>query len=227
MSKFWIAPSILSADFARLGKDVQKVLSAGCDIIHFDVMDNHYVPNLTFGPYVLDCLKKYNICAPIDVHLMIKPVDNLIPVFAKAGASIITFHPESSYHVDATLNLIKYHGCKCGLVFNPTTSLDILNYVINKLDVIVLMGVNPGFSGQKFIPSVLKKIVLVKKLINNHSPSTLIEVDGGINIDNIKNIADAGANIFVMGSTIFGSKNYKKIVKKIKCKLNLFNNIQK
>jgi len=212
MQKFMIAPSILSADFARLGEEVDAVLKADADIIHFDVMDNHYVPNLTFGPMICEALRKYGIKAPIDVHLMTKPVDNLIIEFAKAGATYITFHPEASLHVDRSLQLIRNHGCKAGLALNPATSINHLEYIWEKLDLILLMSVNPGFGGQKFIPSVLHKISEVRNLINNnHTP--LIEVDGGINLDNLEKIAAAGADIFVMGSAIFNHPGkYKNII---------------
>ncbi|CAL4324135.1 ribulose-phosphate 3-epimerase [Buchnera aphidicola] len=219
MQKIFIAPSILSADFSRLGKDVNNVLKAGGDIIHFDVMDNCYVPNLTFGPLVLESLKKYKICAPIDVHLMVRSVDNLIPIFAKLGVEFISFHPETSNHIDRTLSLIQKYGCKCGLVLNPATPLNILDYVMDKLDLIVLMSVNPGFGNQKFIPSILDKIKEVRIRINKFFPNILLEVDGGINIENVTEVVRAGANILVMGSAIFHSKNYKHTITMIRNKL--------
>jgi ribulose-phosphate 3-epimerase len=219
MSKALIAPSILSADFARLGEEVESVLKAGADIIHFDVMDNHYVPNLTFGPMICEALRKYGISAPIDVHLMTKPVDGLIASFAKAGATYITFHPEASLHVDRSLQLIRDHGCKAGLAFNPATPLDCLEYVWEKLDLILLMSVNPGFGGQKLIPRVLSKISEVRALIDseNSKHQPLLEVDGGINLDNFGKVARAGADIFVVGSAIFNHKGqYKDIIGKMR-----------
>lgn len=220
MKNFFIAPSILSADCSKLGQDVEDVLRAGGDIIHFDVMDNHYVPNLTFGPMVLKSLRKYGIQAPIDVHLMVKCVDNLIPLFAKAGADFITFHPESSKNIIGTLSLIKQYGCKAGLAINPNTSLTILSDFMDHLDIILLMGVMPGFSGQKFILPVLRKIYHVRKKINEMSSKILLEVDGGINLNNIADVACAGADIFVIGSFIFQSNNYKYTIDMIKNKLN-------
>jgi ribulose-phosphate 3-epimerase len=208
MKDFLIAPSILSADFARLGDEVNAVLEAGADVIHFDVMDNHYVPNLTIGPMVCSALRKHNITAPIDVHLMVSPVDQLILDFAKAGASYISFHPEATMHVDRSLQLIRDQGCKAGLVFNPGTPIGCLEYLMDKIDVILLMSVNPGFGGQKFIPSTLKKLQQVRKLIDDSGQSIRLEVDGGVNIDNIAKIAKAGADMFVAGSAIFGSKDY-------------------
>jgi len=205
---FIIAPSILSADFARLGEEVQAVLDAGSDWVHFDVMDNHYVPNLSFGPLVCQALRNYGIKAPIDVHLMVKPVDSLIPEFAKSGASMITFHPEASEHVDRTLQLIKDHGCQCGLALNPATPLTHLEYVIEKLDMILLMSVNPGFGGQAFIPTVLEKAVLTKDLIEQINPNIRLEIDGGVNPQNIAEIAKAGVDTFVMGSALFHSDDY-------------------
>ncbi|EKE01486.1 MAG: hypothetical protein ACD_21C00122G0017 [uncultured bacterium] len=208
MQKAIIAPSILSADFSRLGAEVEAVLKAGADIIHFDVMDNHYVPNLTFGPIVCEALRKYGIKAPIDVHLMTKPVDKLIVDFAKAGATYITFHPEASEHIDRSLQLIIDNGCKAGLALNPATPINYLEHAWEKLSLILLMSVNPGFGGQKFIESVLPKICKVREFINdkivaNHHEAPLLEVDGGVNLDNIQKVAAAGADIFVMGSAIF------------------------
>lgn len=200
-----IAPSILSADFAKLGQEVNNVLASGADIVHFDVMDNHYVPNLTIGPLVCEALIKHGITAPIDVHLMVKPVDRLIPDFANAGASYITFHPEGSEHVDRSLQLIHDNGCKSGLVFNPATPLDVLKYVMDKVDMILLMSVNPGFGGQSFIPSTLDKLREVRKLIDDSGRDIRLEVDGGVKVDNIAEIAAAGADTFVAGSAIFGA----------------------
>ncbi len=208
----WIAPSILSADFTRLGEEVENVLKAGGDVVHFDVMDNHYVPNLTFGPMVLEALRKYGITAPIDVHLMIKPVDRIIPDFAKAGATYITFHPEASEHVDRTLQLIQDHGCKAGLVFNPATPLDYLDWAIERVDMILLMSVNPGFGGQSFIPYVLRKIDRVRSMIDSSGRPIRLEVDGGIKVDNIAKVAAAGADTFVAGSAIFGQPNYRAVI---------------
>ncbi|GAA0482885.1 MULTISPECIES: ribulose-phosphate 3-epimerase [Tatumella] len=212
MKDYLIAPSILSADFARLGEDTAKVLAAGGDVVHFDVMDNHYVPNLTMGPMVLKALRDYGISAPIDVHLMVSPVDSLIPQFANAGASYITFHPEATLHVDRTLQLIKEHGCKAGLVFNPATPLSYLDYVMDKLDVILLMSVNPGFGGQSFLPSTLNKLREVRQRIDHSGFDIRLEVDGGVKVDNIGQIAAAGADMFVAGSAIFGHPDYKKII---------------
>ena len=204
----WIAPSILSADFARLGEEVRNVLAAGADVVHFDVMDNHYVPNLTIGPLVCEALRRHGITAPIDVHLMVKPVDRIIPDFAKAGASYITFHPEASEHIDRTLGLIRESGCKSGLVFNPATPLHYLDYVLDKVDMVLLMSVNPGFGGQSFIPSTLPKIAEVRKIIDRSGRDIRLEVDGGIKVDNIGAVAAAGADTFVAGSAIFNAKDY-------------------
>jgi len=208
MNAPWIAPSILSADFARLGAEVDNVLAAGADIVHFDVMDNHYVPNLTIGPLVCAALRKHGVKAPIDVHLMIKPVDALVPDFAKAGATYITFHPEASEHIDRTISLIREHGCKPGLVFNPATPLDYLDYTLEKLDMVLLMSVNPGFGGQAFIPGVLPKVTEVRRRVAALGRDIRIEVDGGIKADNIAAVARAGADTFVAGSAIFNSPDY-------------------
>ena len=207
-----IAPSILSADFARLGEDVRAVLDAGADIVHFDVMDNHFVPNLTIGPLVCDALRSHGIEAPIDVHLMVEPVDRIIPDFAKAGATYITFHPEASRHVDRTLGLIRDEGCKAGLVFNPATPLDWLDHVIDKVDMILLMSVNPGFGGQAFIPSALDKLRAAKERIDAAGGEVRLEIDGGVKVDNIGEIAAAGADTFVAGSAIFGSPDYAETI---------------
>ena len=203
-----IAPSILSADFARLGADVKAVLDAGADMVHFDVMDNHFVPNLTIGPMICDALRNFGIEAPIDVHLMVEPVDRIIPDFAKSGASYITFHPEASRHVDRSLGLIREQGCKAGLVFNPATPLDWLEYVLDKVDMVLLMSVNPGFGGQKFIPSTLQKLREARRIIDASGYDIRLEVDGGVKVDNIGDIAAAGADTFVAGSAIFGSDDY-------------------
>ena len=208
----WIAPSILSADFARLGEEVKNVLAAGADIVHFDVMDNHYVPNLTIGPLVCEALRKAGVTAPIDVHLMVKPVDRIVPDFAKAGASWITFHPEASEHVDRTIGLIREHGCRPGIVLNPATPLNWLDHVIEKVDMVLLMSVNPGFGGQSFIPSVLPKIRRVRELIDASGREIRLEVDGGIKVDNIAEVAAAGADTFVAGSAIFGAKDYRATI---------------
>ncbi|ADC72854.1 ribulose-phosphate 3-epimerase [Thioalkalivibrio sp. K90mix] len=203
----FIAPSILSADFARLGEEVDNVLASGADIVHFDVMDNHYVPNLTIGPLVCDALRKHGVTAPIDVHLMVKPVDRIIPDFAQAGASYITFHPEASDHIDRTLQLIHSEGCKAGLVFNPATPLSYLEYVMDKVDMILLMSVNPGFGGQKFIPATLDKLRAARKMIEESGRDIRLEIDGGVKADNIREIKAAGADTFVAGSAIFGAGN--------------------
>jgi ribulose-phosphate 3-epimerase len=210
---FLIAPSILSADFARLGEDVEAVLAAGADIVHVDVMDNHYVPNLTFGPIVVRALRDYGIEAPIDVHLMVKPVDALIPAFAGAGATWITFHPEASEHIDRTLQLIRDHGCRSGLVFNPATPLDCLPWVIDKVDMVLIMSVNPGFGGQKFIPRALSKLRAARRIIAESGHDIRLEIDGGVNVDNIRTIAEAGADTFVAGSAIFGSDDYAATIR--------------
>lgn len=211
-----IAPSILSADLARLGDDVARVLEAGADIVHFDVMDNHYVPNLTFGPAVCEALRKYGIKATLDVHLMIEPVDALAQDFAKAGANYITFHPEASRHIDRSLQAIKGAGCKAGLVFNPGTPLDCLNYVLDKVDMILIMSVNPGFGGQSFLPSALVKLAEARKLIDASKREIRLEIDGGVKVDNIGQIAAAGADTFVAGSAIFGSKDYAATIRSMR-----------
>lgn len=217
----FIAPSILSADFAKLGEEVDNVLVAGADIVHFDVMDNHYVPNLTIGPLVCEALRSHGVTAPIDVHLMVKPVDRIIPDFASAGASYITFHPEASEHVDRTIGLIKESGCKAGLVFNPATPLHYLEHTIEQIDMVLLMSVNPGFGGQSFIPHTLEKLKTVRKLIDSHGLATRLEIDGGVKIDNIKEIASAGADTFVAGSAIFNTENYKATIDKMRSELAL------
>jgi ribulose-phosphate 3-epimerase len=212
----WIAPSILSADFARLGEEVNAVVAAGADVIHFDVMDNHYVPNLTVGPMVCAALRKFGITAPLDVHLMVKPVDRIVPDFAKAGATYISFHPEASAHVDRTIELIRENGCKPGLVLNPATPLSCLDYTLKKLDLVLLMSVNPGFGGQKFIPGVLDKVRAVRKLIDASGRQIRLEVDGGVKIENIAEVARAGADMFVAGSAIFGDADYKATIAKMR-----------
>ena len=214
-----IAPSILSADFARLGDDVKAVLDAGADIVHFDVMDNHYVPNLTIGPLVCEALRKHGVTAPIDVHLMVKPVDRIIPDFAKAGATYITFHPEASRHIDRSLGLIRDEGCKSGLVFNPATPLNWLEHVIDKVDMVLLMSVNPGFGGQKFIPSSLDKLRDARRMIDDSGLEIRLEIDGGVKVDNIGEIAAAGADTFVAGSAIFGSDDYAATIAAIKAEI--------
>ncbi len=206
---YQIAPSILSANFARLGEEVDNVLASGADIVHFDVMDNHYVPNLTIGPLVCEALRKHGVTAPIDVHLMVKPVDRIIPDFAKAGATYITFHPEASEHIDRTIGLIKENGCMAGLVFNPATPLDVLEYMLPKLDIILLMSVNPGFGGQKFIPHTLVKARQVRKMIDASGLKIRLEIDGGVGPANIREVAEAGVDTFVAGSAVFGKRNDK------------------
>lgn len=217
----FIAPSILSADFAKLGEEVDNVLASGADIVHFDVMDNHYVPNLTIGPLVCDALRSHGVTAPIDVHLMVKPVDRIIPDFAKAGASYITFHPEASEHIDRTVALIKEQGCKAGLVFNPATPLHYLDHVIDQLDMVLLMSVNPGFGGQSFIPYSLEKLRVVRKMIDDKNLNTRLEIDGGVKTDNIRDIASAGADTFVAGSAIFNTDNYKSTIDSMRSELAL------
>jgi ribulose-phosphate 3-epimerase len=211
-----IAPSILSANFAKLGEEVDAVLRAGADWVHFDVMDNHYVPNLTIGPLVCEALRKHGVTAPIDVHLMVEPVDRLVPDFAKAGATMITFHPEASRHVHRTIQLIKSHGCQAGLVLNPATPVEVLDYVLEELDMVLLMSVNPGFGGQAFIPSALDKLRVVRKRIDATGKQIRLEIDGGVKPDNIAEIAAAGADTFVAGSAIFGQKDYADVVKRMK-----------
>jgi ribulose-phosphate 3-epimerase len=212
MSEHWIAPSILSADFARLGEEVDAVVAAGADVVHFDVMDNHYVPNLTIGPLVCEALRKHGVTVPIDVHLMVKPVDRIIPDFAAAGASYISIHPEGTEHVDRSLQLIREHGCKAGLVFNPATPLDWLDHVLDKVDLVLVMSVNPGFAGQQFIESALAKIAAARAIIDRSGRPIRLEVDGGIKVGNIASAAAAGADMFVAGSAIFGSKDYKATI---------------
>lgn len=225
MSDFKIAPSILSADFAMLGQEVDNVLKSGADIVHFDVMDNHYVPNLTIGPLVCEALRKHGVTAEIDVHLMVKPVDRIIPDFIAAGASYITFHPEASEHIDRTLQMIREGGCKAGLVFNPATPLDYLKHVLDKVDMILLMSVNPGFGGQSFIPETLNKLREARKIIDDSGFNIRLEVDGGVKVDNIREVAAAGADTFVAGSAIFNAKNasdanvYDSVIKKMRDEL--------
>ena len=219
----FIAPSILSADFARLGEEVDDVLNAGADIIHFDVMDNHYVPNLTIGPLLCDALRKYGVTAPIDVHLMVKPVDRIIPDFAKAGANYITFHPEATEHVDRSLQLVRDQGCKSGLVFNPATPLDYLDYVMDKIDMVLLMSVNPGFGGQSFINSALAKLREARKKIDASGYDIRLEIDGGVKINNIRAIKEAGADTFVAGSAIFSTQDYKATINAMRDELSRAN----
>ena len=211
-----ISPSILSANFARLGEEVDSVIASGADWVHFDVMDNHYVPNLTIGPLVCEALRKHGVTAPIDVHLMVKPVDRIIPDFAKAGATLISFHPEASEHIDRTIQLIHAEGCKAGLVFNPATSLNYLDYVLDKLDLVLIMSVNPGFGGQSFLPSALEKLRLARERIDRSGRDIRLEIDGGVKIDNIAEIARAGADTFVAGSAIFGHHNYAEVIASMK-----------
>ncbi len=231
MSDYLIAPSILSADFARLGEDVDNVIASGADIVHFDVMDNHYVPNLTIGPLVCEALRNHGVTAPIDVHLMVKPVDRIIPDFASAGASYITFHPEASEHIDRSLSLIRESGCKSGLVFNPATPLSYLDYVLDKVDMILLMSVNPGFGGQSFIPATLDKLRQARQLIDDSGLDIRLEVDGGVKVDNIAEIAIAGADTFVAGSGVFGfnqasdANRYDSIIEKFRQQLAQVNSI--
>ncbi len=215
----WIAPSILAADFARLGAEVDAVLAAGADLVHFDVMDNHYVPNLTIGPLVCEALRRHGVAAPIDVHLMVRPVDRIVPDFAKAGATYITFHPEASEHVDRTLELIREHGCRPGLVFNPATPLDWLDHTIDKLDMILLMSVNPGFGGQQFIPGTLPKIAQARARIAASGRAIRLEVDGGLKADNVGAVAAAGADTFVAGSAIFGSRDYAQTIRELRAQI--------
>jgi len=223
MQDFFIAPSILSADFARLGAEVDNVLESGADIVHFDVMDNHYVPNLTIGPLVCEALRKHGVTAPIDVHLMVKPVDRIIGDFAKAGASYITFHPEASEHIDRSLQWVRESGCKSGLVFNPATPLDHLKYVLDKVDMVLLMSVNPGFGGQKFINSTLAKLREARKIIDDSGYPIRLEIDGGVKVDNIREIAEAGADTFVAGSAIFNTDDYKATIDAMRRELSAAN----
>ncbi len=219
MRDYWIAPSILSADFARLGAEVDAVLVAGADLVHFDVMDNHYVPNLTVGPIVCEALRKHGVTAPIDAHLMVKPVDRIIPDFAAAGASYITFHPEASEHIDRSLQIIRDCGCRSGLVFNPATPLEYLKYVMDKVDMVLLMAVNPGFGGQSFIDGTLKKLREVRRMIDDSGFPIRLEVDGGVKIDNIRAIAEAGADTFVAGSAIFNTSDYRATIAAMRAEL--------
>jgi ribulose-phosphate 3-epimerase len=219
MSNCIIAPSILSADFARLGAEVDAVLEAGADWVHFDVMDNHYVPNLTIGPLVCEALRKHGVSAPIDVHLMVKPVDRIVPDFARAGASLISFHPEASEHVDRTLQLIREHGCQAGLVFNPATPLSHLEYVLDKVDLVLIMSVNPGFGGQAFIPAALDKLRRARQMIDASGRAIRLEVDGGVKVDNIAQIAAAGADTFVAGSAIFNAPDYAEVIARMRAEV--------
>lgn len=225
MNQAVIAPSILSADFARLGEEVENVLAAGADFVHFDVMDNHYVPNLTIGPMVCSALRKYGITAPIDVHLMVQPVDDLIRMFIDAGATYITFHPEASNHIDRSLQLIRDGGCKAGLVFNPATPLHYMDYVMDKLDMVLLMSVNPGFGGQKFIPATLEKLKQARAKIDASGRPIRLEIDGGVNIQNIREIAEAGADTFVAGSAIFNTDDYQATIAAMREQLALARSI--
>jgi ribulose-phosphate 3-epimerase len=220
MTDYLIAPSILAADFARLGEEVDNVLEAGADIVHFDVMDNHYVPNLTIGPMVCKALRNHGVTAPIDVHLMVQPVDDLIRMFADAGASYITFHPEASQHVDRSLQLVRDLGCKAGLVLNPATNLDAINWVMDRMDMLLLMSVNPGFGGQKFIPSTIDKLKQARKIIDDSGYDIRLEVDGGVGVANIQEIASAGADTFVAGSAIFSQPSYKDVIDKMRSELS-------
>ena len=220
MTNFLIAPSILAADFARLGEEVETVLDAGADIVHFDVMDNHYVPNLTIGPMVCKALRDHGVTAPIDVHLMVQPVDDLIRMFADAGASYITFHPEASQHVDRSLQLVRDLGCKAGLVLNPATGLDAIDWVLDKMDMLLLMSVNPGFGGQKFIPSTLDKLQQARTIIDDSGLDIRLEVDGGVGVGNIREVAAAGADTFVAGSAIFSQPDYKQVIDKMRSELS-------
>ncbi len=220
MSAHWIAPSILSADFARLGEEVDAVIAAGADLIHFDVMDNHYVPNLTIGPPVCEALHKHGVTVPIDVHLMVRPVDRIVPDFARAGAGYISFHPEASEHVDRTIELIREHGCRPGLVLNPATTLDCLDYTLEKLDLVLVMSVNPGFGGQRFIPAALRKLEAVRRRIEAIGRPVRLEVDGGVKVENIQACARAGADTFVAGSAIFGSTDYAATLRAMRAQLS-------
>ncbi len=219
MSTHWIAPSILSADFARLGEEVDTVIAAGADLVHFDVMDNHYVPNLTIGPLVCAALHKRGVKAPIDVHLMVRPVDRIVPDFARAGAEFITFHPEASEHVDRTIELIREHGCRPGLALNPATPIDCLDYTLEKLDLVLVMSVNPGFGGQRFIPSALSKLEAIRRRIDAGGRPVRLEVDGGVKVENIQACARAGADTFVAGSAIFGSKSYADTIRAMRAQI--------